>query len=336
MKRQTKQKSKKVTRTKRVPSSQEYKTAVQPLGSTVVRRQPGHSFGSAPPHDDFPEGGMRISGSCRVPLGVGHASGNDPTYGGWLATSGTAYSCFLPVGLDYVPDPTFWGNAPSAFGSGLLNVAFQFKKYRIRNLVLRYVPTCPSTTIGRVSFNFDRDAPSGLIQTASNTTWTGTEYVDDSRISISTPLWQQVSFELIKSVRPDRDDTLFYVGAGEVALAAGYGSSELRLAYQGAMGCYLSVPVDAASTTYGRVFVDYTIDLYDFNAGGITQLDLRRAPGRKTVEEKGDSKTHSSDRDKDSVRTQDVEFGAILVKSRNETATRPASADGRGSWFAKS
>jgi hypothetical protein len=253
--------------------------------------------------------------------------------------------------MDFTTDSTTWYYGGSPFGFGLLSVAYQFERYKIRQLRMRYVPECPSTTAGRVAFNFDRDPWNALKQTSGgNANFAMPDYVDDARISISTPLWQQCSLDLIPMTKHDRADTLHYVGAGDESTTGAYDASNERLAYQGAIGCALPVQTAAATATYGRVYLDYVIDLYEFNSGATSQPSLIRArlkavSGRSRVQDaktevKADSKPAETPRGQDLGRTSDEEFGAILVKSQSQPALRTEGRqvglqDERRGWFGK-
>jgi len=333
------------------------------ITSAIVSGVGVHTFGQAPPQEDFPEGGIRLSGTSRAPLFVAHTTTSTTLTGGFQDSSSGAYCSMLNC-LDY--DTRIGGSglaglgrAVSIFPVGVLNTLYNFKKYRTRYLRLRFVPTTGTNTPGRVSFGYSRDWPSTLSQTSSalGGTWLNTsqDYVPDSRVSVTTPVWQACELVMLDEKKTTTRDELFFIGSTPTDVGSGFRSSYIRQAVQGSIDCYLNVNSADATITYGSLYFDYTVDAYDFNAANVVQSDslgllgeplpqekLHEASQREVTESKGEVKDPLKIRgDYVKVAGRDIELLAVVTESKNQPAVRTdgrqvGTQDAGGTWFRKS
>jgi len=131
---------------------------------------------------------------------------------------------------------------PNNISPRLGNIEACFEYYAIRELQVMYIPNCGTSTPVTVSLGYiaDANADSGL--TAVPTP----QGVLESPFSMMTPAWQSASLTM------KHTGTKLYKCDGA--------SAGLESGQQGAFICYLSGA--SAATTYGHLYLRYTIDFY--------------------------------------------------------------------------
>ena len=243
------------------------------------------NFGRAHTHEDFPEGGIRIAGSSKIHgMPVARSTGatnshgplNDPQY------SMFASACSIALHFDY--DSNSYPAARSPFPAGVTNIAYNFMKYRIRSCTLRYVPSCPTTTSGRLDIGYMKDAPTVYSNTSSsfNAIWNGSTAADlpaDQLGSSSSQIWASQECRMRTSPTSSADDELFYVNSRQGSYGDALSDLTFRSYIQGAFAFYSDVPAPETTlttTTFGAIYLDYVVDFYGFNASGVYVPALSR------------------------------------------------------------
>lgn len=239
------------------------------LGVAVARSGIPHlATERAPPHDEYPEGGVRVIGCLPGSSETSQVTNDTAALGGWSVTGvGSAVLC-----------PT--GSAPTAtsfsvFSStGPLAAWSQyFRQYRFRKLIAEYTPVVsPGNTTEAaklVQFAYERDPVTAEQNSGSYTIDTA---VTSSECHRDTA-WVPRTVPLVMSGRASRDDKLFYTtGAGDVLAVTS--DAEMRQAYQGAITCVVS-SVAAADVVLGKVLWHFVVDLYGFTNITTGVLPLR-------------------------------------------------------------
>jgi hypothetical protein len=324
----------------------ETKTSAPSAYGSVQQRIP-QRFGAAAAHEDFPEGGLRMTVRARAPQGaVGADTTKSAAQGGFF--DGTGQGCFLTVGMDTTSVlPTDSYNY-QLFNSGIRTFASYFQRFRIRRLDIEYVSQCSTAQTGRVAIGYVKDCAMGMNATTSSTgnTFSAADYVDDLLRSKSFAAWEQnVVVPMIPFTKESRDDELFTPNMRSYVISND-GDLVMRSSVQGLVACANNLVTPSADTYLGSLYFSATIDLYGFNpavsviptlgrTGEIPALLTERKTEYKTA-----SKTVLATRDQDPGQAQDVEFGAILVKSQSQPALRTdvrqvGTQDGGRSWFGK-
>lgn len=103
-------------------------------------------------------------------------------------------------------DNTVGGFQSFPFGIGVSNIARAYSRFRIKKLMLTYVPMVPSSTpgivaIGATAENFNTVAPS-------------VQQVTDCQSSILTPVWSEASIDLTSVARLNDGEWLYCYRSG--------------------------------------------------------------------------------------------------------------------------
>jgi hypothetical protein len=252
------------------------------FGNIFAGRFLGMRFGSAAAHEDYPEGGLRVSGCLD-----GHDLIITTTYSGVVETSAHA-SMLITPNRAYASGLTT-ANALFYGGGGLDYLSGYFRQFRFRSLELEYT--------SRTGIGANTDIAASQIQlscekdpyTASIIDYSGA-YNFHTAVTNNTvrfPAWTpNYSFVAIKPERESRDDQLYFssgLGANVQTTTAG----DIRLAAQGAILAVRDTNAAlSGSQVLGHTMVHFVIDLYGWAPGTMAQYALSGA----SREAKGDSK----------------------------------------------
>lgn len=214
---------------------------------------------------------MTANGSLELAVGVktGSDYAEDAKNGGLSVTTALAAYLVRP------------GSLASNTGK-LYSLATIFSHYRLRKMNIRYVPASSSTSTAQVYFAWtsDPDATSYASTTVGVSPTTMREFA----CSFVTPAWQSASTQMV------------FEGSHCWSNDSGDLVDEKN---QGIFFCI--VRGGAASTTYGRIEIDYEIDLF-----GVRPYEVQAAPNHHNgffgdhslAEGKVDEKSHSSEKNK--------------------------------------
>jgi hypothetical protein len=287
-------------------SREQKRLALAPAAGSVVRRNfYGFSFGAAAPHDEFPEGGLRISGMLPGTSSSGSVV-NDTVSEGCFGTGGLPAVAVDPCGSTIGTGV----GALFSFTGPLATFAQFFRRYRFRALTAVYNGTIPTSDTGNklVQIAYERDAFTG-----AGTTYTITNAVtaQTARFNAWVP---EVVIPLIVPSREGRDDELFWTGVAGDGMSALL-SADLRQRFQGCITC-MTTSVAAADKTFGNVIYRFSVDLYGFTNAISTGVPSRKRPEELSLRavserDKGDSKEH--------------DFVELTPKSRRVAETPPPS-----------
>lgn len=306
-------------------------------------------FGQAAPHEDYPDGGCRLSGSIRRASAV--------TTVGSPYLFGTASSICVSPQAALCATYTISGQAASTF---LPTVSTYFRQWICRYLRVRWVPAVgtDSTTwdgVKSISMAYDMDAP---VQSVAYTTTVTTALLGGNRNINFAP---SLPTELVAIPRQpaSRDDELNWITGSADSLAGTTAPAEVRTIFQGGVFVIGTTPT-TGNVELGGVWIDYEFDLYGFTqlpsltnatftsnmlqaerkllsslAAGAREAD---SSGTAPMESKGDQKSLSQ-----SVksRTSDEEFELVRLKSELQPTSLRAqgreagSKDETGGWFRK-
>lgn len=206
------------------------------------------NFGAAAVHDDFPEGGLRMS--MRLPAALVAGTYNTGVYNAY----GNGYSGFFlnPQNAYY---PSYSGfMTPS--GSLLEYISVYFRRFRYRKLDVHYVPrigTSGTGSAGYIGLAFASD-PHDVYDLSGNSI----DYAMAGR-SLKTSRYQPATLRAIETRKEDPADALYY------GTAAQDGVSTVANVRQVAQGCVLVRNDEAlagATLTLGDLVLDIVIDLY--------------------------------------------------------------------------
>lgn len=257
-----------------------------PLNTAVVQsRFFGMRFSSAPSHDEFPEGGLRIVG--RLPSNDGNFTELKSVYG-LFANGGLAGSSIAPVS----PTGAWTVNSAVLFSptSPLAVFAAYFRKFRFRKLGIEFTSEIPpgATTNATGSGLALQVAYEPDIVTADSLAQTYT--IDTSVVSANCtrfPAWQpEILAPCINARVSLPSDELYYVTPAYDELK---GPAEMRQSVQGAVTANGSVLNGSAALVLGKVLVDFVVDLYGFTnspAGLTTGVADTKVPTVKHSDEK--------------------------------------------------
>lgn len=268
------------------------RTVRAPLASAREQRKFwGWRFSTAPPHDEFPEGGLRVVG--QLPGGISSGAGflNGDYSGsnyGLFSTNGTACCLVSPTGSI--------GSAASVrlfdTGSSLCNIANYFRRYRFRRLVGHFSPAVSAATVEtrNLQLGYERDPFSG--PQVALTAGSADAQVNASSVRFAS--WEpDVDIPFIDQMRHDRADELWYVTPQNDTVTI-TNAAEMRMAFQGCIMSALKTLPTAAETIYGDMLYSFVLDLYGLNnvSSGALPAERRRASARS---DKGDSKSDEKD-----------------------------------------
>jgi len=135
--------------------------------------------------------------------------------------------------------------------------------YRFKSLRFRYLTSCPSTTAGKLFFAYYPDVRLLVSDEFTDFSGLSTAVVSRMTYSMSVPVTGNGAFDV--KVVP-RMHTAYYAdgpalvcGIANSGLINSVGSPEASHLYQGLL---LGLMDSAASTTYGDLFMDYSIELF--------------------------------------------------------------------------
>jgi hypothetical protein len=315
-------------------------SVVKRVGSSVA-------FGRADAHEDYPEGGLRLTVRFRPTTdNVGVYTTKTLVEGGFQGAFGN--HAFMTVSLDTT------GTIPSSsynncvFPVGLRAIATYFQRFRVRSLTAEYVSTSSTAVAARISLGYVRDPVYGMRMTTSSqgVFYTSQAFVDDLPESVSSPCWQGFQVPMIRPTKSSAGDKLFTVNQ----LSATYGTSDseflLANSCQGLVACWNNtVQTSATALEYGQVFYDAVIDLYGLDiADASPTLLLSASSLGRSLRPMGAVRSETKERvipdENKKVSSQDVELDAVLVKSQSQPALRTegrqvGQQDERRSWFGK-
>lgn len=226
-------------------------------------------FGAAAPHDEFPEGGLRIAG-------VLPGSSNTATLTQDTANLGLFGTAGLPAAGVH-PSGVTTSNMVDLFSStGPLAVFAQFfRKYRFRKLSGQ-VDTM-ITTGGALGANSAATVlGSPVIQlTLEKDVWTADQVAGAAGFTIDNSVqstnctrfnaWaNDVTCPLINQSSSDRSDELYYCDAAGDVITSAASSAELRQQFQGAVVATANAVNTLADLKLSKVLWHFEIDLYGF------------------------------------------------------------------------
>lgn len=293
-------------------------SVIAPIAASTIRRNFfGFRFGQAPPHDEFPEGGLRISGTLPGTSASG-AIVNDTVSVGLFGTAGL-------LGVAVEPSGATVGTLVGALFSstGPLAIFSQyFRRYRFRKLIAEYNGTIPTSSVDNklLQFSYERD-PFCASTTAYSITTAVT--AQTARFNGWVP---EVVMPMISSDQSARDDELFWTGpAGDAMTTASY-AADIRQRVQGVvLGTTTSVA--ASEVVMGNILYRFTVDLYGFTNvvnTGVPRRVLEEKQELKRVElPRTNDHRHSLQPDEKELRSFD--FVDLTPKSRREKETPPPS-----------
>jgi len=234
-----------------------------PLASGVIQtRMLGLSFGQSAPHDEFPEGGLRISGT--LPYGAAaSAFVNDTVLYGAANAAGLASIAVNPTGAVV----TATTEALVASTSPLAVFAQYFRRFRFRKLAIEMTsgisPGVTTAAAGaglEIQVAFEPDIVTAEQASGTYTMDTALQSRNCTRFAAWTP---SISCPCIDQKSQTRSDELFFTsGAGDSQAAAG--DAALRQTMQGAVTVTASQLNPTADLVVGKVLVHFVVDLYGF------------------------------------------------------------------------
>jgi len=244
----------------------------------------GWKFGTAPSHDEFPEGGLRI---------IGQLPGSPSTtvLNGDYSTSG--FGLFSSAGYNYAsvsPCATSISNYTVALfsvTSPLAAIAQFFRRFRFRKLEAEYNGQLNTASVENRILQLSYERDSAQMQTGvSPSAATQDLLVNSSSVRFNS--WQpNVIIPLIRLPQHDKADELWFCNrAGDVSTAS---VAFDRQNIQGIITSALNNLPTAAETVYGTVLWRFEVDLYGFNntIGSNWSLpDVKRLEPAKLVRSK--------------------------------------------------
>lgn len=230
----------------------------------------GLKFDRASPHDEFPEGGLRITGVLPGSISTSTLTSDLTNYGLWANGAGSTWALVTPCGsLDSVGS-----NSQNLFsGSGPLSGFAQwFRRFRFRKLSMLYNGRQPVSSVdNRVcQVSYERDA----FMAETNPSYTTA--VNSTTVRFNS--WEpNVQIPIIDQTRSDKADELWYCTAQNDTIAGG--STLSRILWQGAISAMGDAPATPADITLGQCMFSFTIDLYGFtnqSEGVLPQLKAEK------------------------------------------------------------
>jgi hypothetical protein len=226
-------------------------------GSKIQRGFFAWKFGAAAPHDEFPEGGLRISGM----LPGTSASGtiiNDTLTEGVFGTGGQQVVLVNPNGCTTTGGSAI-ATAALFSSSGPLSVfATYFRRFRFRRLEAEYTSriSAADSSTKMLQFSYERDAA-----TAVYSVWGTTNAVNASTVRF--PAWTpSARIPIIEQKKTDVADELWYT-----TIAGDSFTDAIVFERQVCQGAFIGVTTTVATSdvTWGNMLYHFTIDLYGFN-----------------------------------------------------------------------
>jgi len=274
--------------------------------ATAMTRLTGNMFrfGAAAPHDDFPEGGLRISGRIVNTLSDTAIA---PTTGtgvlGNVTTGGGG-------GVFAVVSPSSWLTGtwpfPSAIGGTTVGFLYAgsryFRRYRFRKLCLIYEGACSTTTAGSVQMAYDSDAASAFNNASGGAPSQST--MATSR-AVRFPVWTPSAvLECIGEKKHDGADYLYQISSGAITTTLA-NSADARTLFQGA---YSAVTDVSGPLLLGHFAWEFVLDLYGFTN---TVADV---PSLLFNDKKEDSRRHAEELKAESSDSELVDLHPASMK----------------------
>jgi hypothetical protein len=296
-----------------MPAFRERKDVIRaPLAQSVVQRNfYGWRFERAAPHDEFPEGGLRI---CGLLPGTS-ASGtlvNDTANVGLFGTSGLFCTLVNPTGAT-TTGALATAQLFSATGP-LCTFAQYFRRYRFRSLHGEFASSIDAANSGNktITISYERDPVVGL-----TTAYTATTAITAQ--SVRFPSWTpQVVIPFIDQKRHDAADELWYT-----TLAGDGYTTGITYDRQTSQGAIIAVTNSIGSeVVFGYMMYRFCIDLYGFTNQTQVGAALRSDSEKKS---EGLRLSSAPSRDKGDSKSELCDFVELTPKSRRVSETPPPS-----------
>lgn len=230
----------------------------QPVfAATMLRPRLMQSFGSAAPHELFPEGGQRVTGTMLCPSAVVTTAAK--TY-----LLGDANKSTVVVSPESCKVATYTDALWASTSYLPINSVF-FRRWICRRLKIRYVPLVGTIKadwdgVGQITMSYDQDAP---VQAAAYTTaLTQTQLSNSRTVSFTPSLIAEL--EAIPRQKPSMDDQLNWISGVSDSLAGTTAPAEVRTILQGGIMIIGGTAATSGSVYLGELWFDYEFDLYGF------------------------------------------------------------------------
>lgn len=249
-----------------VRSRESLKMVAAPIATSAIRRDFfGFRFGSAPAHDEFPEGGLRISGTLPGTSASGSVV-NDTVSLGIFGTAGL-------LGIAVEPSGATIGTGVGALFSStgpLAVFSTFFRRYRFRKLEAEYNGILPTSSVDNklIQISYERDPWCGGT-TAYNIT--GAVTAQTTRFNGWVP---EVRMPLIDSRIASRDDELFWTGSAADGMSISGSAADIRQRVQGVV-LGLTTSIAPAEVVFGNIIYRFTVDLYGFTNQSGTGVPMK-------------------------------------------------------------
>jgi len=261
------------------------------VGSISRNNMFGWRFGAAAPHDEYAEGGLRISGVLPGSASTAVLT-QDTALLGLFGTAGVSAVMVNPTGSPSTDTATALFSA-----TGPLAVFAQFfRKFRFRKLTFETNSMIPTggalgangaaTALGApiVQISYEKDP---FVANQNSGSYTIDSAVQTSCCTRFNAWANDVMCPLISERKNDGADTLFYVDAAGDSITAS-NSAILRQCCQGAVLATVNAVNTVADLPLAKVLIHFSVDLY-----GFTNIAESVEPRRKSgsvSEKKGDVK----------------------------------------------
>lgn len=291
--------------------------SIAPLaGSKIQRGFFAWKFGAAAPHDEFPEGGLRISGM----LPGTSASGtivNDTISEGVFGSGGLQVVLINPNGCTTTGGSAIATAALFSSTGPLAVFATYFRRFRFRRLEAEYTSriSAADSSTKLLQFSYERDPA-----TAVYNVWNTTNAVSASTVRF--PAWTpSARISIIEQKKPDIADELWYT-----TIAGDSFSDAIVFERQVCQGGFIGVTTTVAGSdaTWGNMLYHFTIDLYGFNNSAPVNAGSQRRLEQRDEKSIGLRPTIDSSSDKGD-RKDSHDFVELTPKSRRVDSTPPPS-----------
>jgi hypothetical protein len=227
-----------------------------PLNRGVLRQGGSRvTFGKADPHDRYSEGGMRI---FAVQQSYYSLYAPDSTGLGAVSNSHYQYLSVSPtsVFLNDTSNMIFLFSTANTFTS----LCGSFDEYRIRKLILHYVPLVGTNTTGgenlatQLSVSYFHTINDDNIETDPSKLTNGT--------TVNFPIWEPTDVTLIPMTKGQRSDNLYRTGTIGDAVGTHVIANQL---IQGQIAInHTAYGTTASDYPIGNLWVEIVVDLYGF------------------------------------------------------------------------
>lgn len=252
--------------------------------NAVVSMTPKIHFGKAPPHAQYPLGGLRVSLTMKsyplatnaADVGLVAATLSANNYGVNLCAT-AAYVFGTAVGVEY---PSIFDNLSGAIP--MATFGQYFRQYIVDEADIHFV-----SEVGPIDGTY---APLNILMSREHDIYSAARKAtsltaNDAFVGedcITFPAWTPLATYSIvpkSSTSKSFDRELFYTTAvrDNIDLSTADDAATARQTVQGA--CYIVGSAPLAAKTVGQLWVTATIDFYGFNQGGTGAVPVR--PVRK-------------------------------------------------------